>query len=257
MIAGEKNKTWCYLSLILIFSTALFSCSLSTQAVEPAGTLKYPLQFTVGKNECCFMFQTNGNYSVYWEYYSMATKERRQIDAGTWHVLETNRLKMVSHKLLFASRLKYNSFIVHITTRESLTDWLSVDKLLKRSTNAVFHCDDYKKVLSEDLAGSSGSMPFEEERMGGEIKILNKMIPRSDFETFHRDLVRLQQVPEYWEVVCDVVKQDGRMTLIPEKSKQDDFCNFYFSLLLGRESSLTATNCVPRLRADIPFDGLK
>ena len=187
----------------------------------------------------------------------MATKERRQIDAGTWHVLETNRLKMVSHKLLFASRLKYNSFIVHITTRESLTDWLSVDKLLKRSTNAVFHCDDYKKVLSEDLAGSSGSMPFEEERMGGEIKILNKMIPRSDFETFHRDLVRLQQVPEYWEVVCDVVKQDGRMTLIPEKSKQDDFCNFYFSLLLGRESSLTATNCVPRLRADIPFDGLK
>ena len=135
---------------------------------------------------------------------------------------------MVSSKLVFSPKLKYDSFVIQVSTRESLNVWIPVvNALLNLSTNATFSGNDFRDVYREEMAHSH-TRCIDEETMGGEVYILKKVMPRRDFEAFRRDLVRLQEVPEWWKVSCDLVDEGGKIKLIPEKSKEDDFYLFYF-----------------------------
>jgi len=233
MLINNKSTMNSTFVLIMLASMMLFGCS-SASRTDQLRTVRQPLQFVAEMGGCFFQFETNGNYSVWWEYYSMATKERRRIDAGTWRILRANRLKMVSNKLLFSPKLEYDSFAIEISTRESLDVWIQVaDAILSLSSNAIFSVDDFREVCREKIA----HLPYEcveEETRGGSVQVLKKVIPRRGFEKFRSDLLRLKQVPEWWTVSCDWVAEGGKIKLIPEKSKEEDFRLFYFSLFPSR-----------------------
>jgi hypothetical protein len=178
-------------------------------------------------NGSSFLFETNGSYVVHLEYSSMGTILRKRLDSGTWQSIETNRLVMISNKLLFSPKLKYDSFAIEISTRESLEVWIQVaDAMLRLSTNATYSVDDFREVCREKIS----QLPYEsveEETGAGSVFVLKKPMPRSDFEKFRSDLIRLKRVPEWWTVSCEWVEEGGKVRLIPEKSKEADFKLFY------------------------------
>jgi len=211
----------------------LFGC-LSSSRTNQLKAVRQPVRIVAEMDGCFFQFETNGNYSVYWDYYSMATKVRKRIDSGVWQAIETNRLVMVSNKLLFSPKLEYDSFAIEISTRESLDVWIQIaDAILSLSTNTTFSVDDFREVCREKIA----PLPYEsveEETRGGDVWILKKTMPRRDLEKFRSDLVRLKRAPEWWTVSCDWVDEGGKIKLIPEKSKEEDFKLFYLSSFPSR-----------------------
>lgn len=177
-----------------------------------------------GPDGFVFHFETNGSYSVYMEYYSMATKDRRRMDEGSWGELPTNRIKMTSKRLLSPPIMAYSCLKVDISTLETISSWLSaVNLLLSSSTNQVFSGNDFQQATI--MADKSCVQERREETRTG-VKI-NNPIPRSDFEMFQRDLRRQQNDPVWWEVTCTLVKDDDVVTLVPEKSKIESFLTLY------------------------------
>jgi len=243
-----KQKIITAVSYVLMMGL-LMSCRSTNIKQQPLLETGNPFRFE-GVDGFLFHFEANGEYSVMdtfsGGYLTMPGEYKLGMDKGKWRMVAPNRIKMTSAWLLSPPVLKYSSFKVAISTRRSLDDiTLAVDYLLHTSARQIFSGGDFGPAFRA-TAPAPDSPPREwVEGTRLEIQTVESdIIPRRYLEKLQRDLKRLNAKPVWWEVTCDLEREDDTLKLIPEKGKAEAFLTIYRL----RPFDVCATNVFPQLR---------